>query len=168
MMTMDVQRLRNDLFQWNMTHLPERPEKGRYRFQYSGTECLNCGHRSELRTSVRYQWYILPVLFGWSMSEKDIRIPIIWFLAFTIRHCCLSCSLLAISSPVFLMWQAIRSPWLFFSVYLVQAVRNFYGQGLFKTIVKYIFLNTIFFILALFATLILGYGQHFRILIKAH
>ncbi len=35
-----------------------------------------------------------------------------------------------------------------FSVYLYQAMRNFYGQSHFKTILKYLFLNAIFFILA--------------------
>ncbi len=52
---------------------------------------------------------------------------------------------------------AVSSNWIFltiFSLYLLQAMRNFYGQGLFKTIVKYLFLNFIFFILSLFAILI--------------
>jgi len=54
--------------------------------------------------------------------------------------------------------------WLFliiFSVYLFQAMRKFYNQGIFKTSVKYVFLNTIFFILALFSTLILFAGNVF-------
>ena len=52
----------------------------------------------------------------------------------------------------------VTSNWIFlmvFSVYLFLAMRKFYGQGLFKTSVKYLFLNAIFFILALFAILIL-------------
>ncbi|MER3318732.1 MAG: DUF3667 domain-containing protein [Allomuricauda sp.] len=38
---------------------------------------------------------------------------------------------------------------LIFGFYLYKAMRKFYGQGRFKTIVKYIFLNTIFMILAI-------------------
>ncbi len=37
---------------------------------------------------------------------------------------------------------------LIFSVYLYKSMRNFYRQGRFKTIVKYLFFNTIFIILA--------------------
>ncbi len=37
---------------------------------------------------------------------------------------------------------------LIFSIYLYKAMRNFYRQGRFKTIVKYLFFNTIFIILA--------------------
>lgn len=35
-----------------------------------------------------------------------------------------------------------------FSIWLYIAMRNFYGQGHFKTIIKYLFLNMVFFILA--------------------
>lgn len=51
--------------------------------------------------------------------------------------------------------------WIFlliFSVYLYKAMRNFYGQGRFKTFVKYLILNTVFFILAAFSVLILFTG----------
>ncbi len=41
-----------------------------------------------------------------------------------------------------------------FSVFLYLAMRNFYGQGHFKTILKYLFLNAVFFILAAVAGLI--------------
>lgn len=57
---------------------------------------------------------------------------------------------------------AVNSDWIFltlFSLYLYQAIRKFYGQGVFKTIVKYLFLNAIFFILALFTTLLLVTGN---------
>ncbi len=57
---------------------------------------------------------------------------------------------------------AVNSDWIFlmlFSLYLYQAIRKFYGQGVFKTIVKYLFLNAIFFILALFTTMILVTGN---------
>ncbi|MCK0161852.1 DUF3667 domain-containing protein [Allomuricauda sp. F6463D] len=46
---------------------------------------------------------------------------------------------------------------LIFGLYLYKAMRKFYGQGRFKTIVKYIFLNTIFMILAIF-TIILTFA----------
>lgn len=58
----------------------------------------------------------------------------------------------------------IRSGWicfLIFLLYLFQAMRKFYKQGIFKTIVKYIFLNAIFFILALLSTIILLTGNLF-------
>ncbi|MBC2839029.1 DUF3667 domain-containing protein [Robiginitalea sp. SC105] len=40
-----------------------------------------------------------------------------------------------------------------FAVYLFAAMRRFYKQGVFKTIIKYLFLNTIFFILAFMAAI---------------
>ncbi len=58
----------------------------------------------------------------------------------------------------------IFTGWLFFLIfafYLFLAIRKFYQQGFFKTIVKYVFLNTIFFILALFATILLFTGSLF-------
>ena len=48
-----------------------------------------------------------------------------------------------------------------FSIYLYMAMKRFYGQGTFKTIVKYLFLNTIFTILALFAVIMLFTGSVF-------
>mgnify|MGYP000117478265 CR=1 FL=1 len=56
----------------------------------------------------------------------------------------------------------INSNWIFisiFSIYLFIAMRNFYNQGIFKTIVKYLFLNTIFFILAIITTVLLFTGN---------
>lgn len=56
----------------------------------------------------------------------------------------------------------INSNWIFltiFSVYLFYAMKKFYGQGIFKTIVKYLFLNAIFFILAAFSILMLVAGN---------
>ncbi|MGB3149061.1 MAG: DUF3667 domain-containing protein [Maribacter sp.] len=50
---------------------------------------------------------------------------------------------------------------LIFGFYLYKAMRNFYGQGRFKTIVKYIFLNTIFVILALIGVVLLLAGSIF-------
>ncbi|CAM4404267.1 DUF3667 domain-containing protein [Zobellia roscoffensis] len=55
-----------------------------------------------------------------------------------------------------------ESNWIFFmifSTYLFAAMRNFYGQSIFKTIVKYLFLNAIFFILALLSTVLLFTGN---------
>lgn len=48
---------------------------------------------------------------------------------------------------------------LIFAVYLYKAMRNFYQQGRFKTIVKYIFLNTIFVILAIIGAALLFAGS---------
>jgi hypothetical protein len=45
----------------------------------------------------------------------------------------------------------VLSWWVFlliFAIYLFKALRKFYEQGLFKTLVKYLFLNFVFFILA--------------------
>ncbi|MBS9464235.1 DUF3667 domain-containing protein [Flagellimonas sp. 389] len=50
---------------------------------------------------------------------------------------------------------------LIFGIYLYKSMRKFYGQGRFKTIVKYIFLNTIFTFLAVFVVLILLTGSAF-------
>ncbi|MFS4469545.1 DUF3667 domain-containing protein [Maribacter sp. 2210JD10-5] len=44
---------------------------------------------------------------------------------------------------------------LIFGIYLYKAMRNYYEQGRFKTIVKYLFLNTIFIILAIIGVVIL-------------
>ncbi|MEM7381456.1 MAG: hypothetical protein AAF361_09720, partial [Bacteroidota bacterium] len=59
---------------------------------------------------------------------------------------------------------SIDSSWLFFLIfafYLYKSMRKFYGQGRFKTILKYVFLNTIFFILAGVAALVLILGSAF-------
>ncbi len=56
------------------------------------------------------------------------------------------------------------SAWIFltiFSIYLFQAMRKFYGQGIFKTIVKYVFLNSAFMFLALIGMLLLFTGSIF-------
>jgi len=50
---------------------------------------------------------------------------------------------------------------LVFAIYLYKAMRKFYGQGRFKTILKYIFLNTVFIILASVAAVILIIGSAF-------
>ena len=48
-----------------------------------------------------------------------------------------------------------------FSVYLFQAMRKFYGQGIFKTIIKYLFLNSVFLFLALVCVVLLFTGSIF-------
>ncbi len=58
----------------------------------------------------------------------------------------------------------VSTGWLFvlvFGFYLYKSIRRFYGQGRFKTIVKYIFLNAIFIILALFSVVLLLTGSMF-------
>lgn len=48
-----------------------------------------------------------------------------------------------------------------FATYLFQAMRKFYGQNFFKTIIKYLFLNTVFMILASLAIGLLSVGSVF-------
>ena len=48
-----------------------------------------------------------------------------------------------------------------FSIYLFQAMRKFYGQGVFKTIIKYVFLNSAFLFLALISVVLLFTGSIF-------
>ncbi|MEO0570838.1 MAG: hypothetical protein AAF039_03970, partial [Bacteroidota bacterium] len=48
-----------------------------------------------------------------------------------------------------------------FSIYLFQAMRRFYGQGVFKTIVKYLFLNSVFLFLAVICVVLLFTGSVF-------
>lgn len=50
---------------------------------------------------------------------------------------------------------------LIFGFYLYKAMRNFYQQGRIKTIIKYIFLNTVFTFLAFFTMLLLLAGSVF-------
>ncbi len=50
---------------------------------------------------------------------------------------------------------------LIFGFYLYKAMRKFYGQGRIKTILKYLFLNTVFMILALFTVIALFTGSVF-------
>jgi len=58
---------------------------------------------------------------------------------------------------VFSWWVFI----LIFAIYLFQAMRKFYEQGIFKTLVKYLFLNFVFFSLAMFTMVILVAGGVF-------
>ncbi|MGB5404288.1 DUF3667 domain-containing protein [Robiginitalea sp.] len=46
-----------------------------------------------------------------------------------------------------------------FSIYLFLSIRRFYGQGWFKTTIKYLFLNTVFVILASIAALVFLVGS---------
>ncbi|EAR00749.1 DUF3667 domain-containing protein [Maribacter sp. HTCC2170] len=56
----------------------------------------------------------------------------------------------------------VNSGWIFitiFSTYLFLSMKKFYNQGTFKTIIKYLFLNTIFFILAGISVILLFAGS---------
>ena len=58
----------------------------------------------------------------------------------------------------------IFTGWIFifaFAIYLFLAMKRFYDQGIFKTLVKYLFLNAVFFILAVFTMVILFIGGIF-------
>ena len=58
----------------------------------------------------------------------------------------------------------VNSWWIFmiiFIIYLFQAMKKFYEQGIFKTLVKYLFLNFVFFILAMFTMVIFFAGGIF-------
>jgi hypothetical protein len=48
---------------------------------------------------------------------------------------------------------------LVFAVYLFLSMRRFYGQGWFKTTIKYLFLNTVFVILASIAAVVFLIGS---------
>ncbi|MEN1784478.1 MAG: DUF3667 domain-containing protein [Bacteroidota bacterium] len=50
---------------------------------------------------------------------------------------------------------------LIFSIYLFQSMRKFYGQGVFKTIVKFIFLNVVFMVLGIISVTLLFTGSIF-------
>lgn len=50
---------------------------------------------------------------------------------------------------------------LIFGIYLLQAMRKFYDQGIVKTIIKYVFLNSVFTFLAILTVLLLGIGSVF-------
>jgi len=50
---------------------------------------------------------------------------------------------------------------LLFLIYLFVAMKRFYAQGIFKTSIKYVFLNLVFFILATFSTLLFFIGNIF-------
>nr|WP_297912172.1 DUF3667 domain-containing protein [uncultured Allomuricauda sp.] len=50
---------------------------------------------------------------------------------------------------------------LIFGFYLYKAMRKFYGQGRLKTIIKYLFLNTVFFVLATITAVVLFTGSAF-------
>jgi hypothetical protein len=50
---------------------------------------------------------------------------------------------------------------LIFAIYLYKAMRSFYGEGRFKTIVKYSILNTVFIILASIGGILLLAGSIF-------
>jgi len=84
-------------------------------------------------------------------------------LIFSFHNQSLLFILLTISYIIDSIFDIITS-WIFlliFSVYLYKSMRNFYEQGRFKTILKYMFLNTVFFYLLLFAAILLIVGSAF-------
>ena len=56
-------------------------------------------------------------------------------------------------------WRTIGYTILIFSVYLFLSMKRFYGQGWFKTTLKYLFLNTVFIILASIAAVVFLIGS---------
>ena len=107
-------------------------------------------------------FFFLPffTLFIWLVYIRK-RFNYTDHLIFSFHNTSLLFILLIISYLVDTIFNS-NSNWLFlsiFSVYLFQAMRKFYGQNVFKTIVKYLFLNAIFIILATVSTLILITGN---------
>ena len=107
-------------------------------------------------------FFFLPVftLFIWLMYIRK-KYSYTDHLIFSFHNTALLFILLIISYLIDSIFK-IQSNWIFlmiFSTYLFAAMRNFYGQSIFKTIVKYLFLNTIFFILAILSTVLLFTGN---------
>ncbi len=106
-------------------------------------------------------FFFLPVfaLFIWLMYVRK-KHNYIEHLIFSFHIQSLLFILLLLSFTIDAIFKT-DTVWIFlliFSVYLYKAMRNFYGQGRFKTFVKYLILNTVFFILAAFSVLILFTG----------
>ena len=106
-------------------------------------------------------FFFLPVfaLFIWLMYVRK-KHNYIEHLIFSFHIQSLLFILLLISFTIDAIFKT-DTGWIFlliFSVYLYKAMRNFYGQGRIKTFVKYLILNTVFFILAAFSVLILFTG----------
>lgn len=109
-------------------------------------------------------FFFLPV-FALFLSMTYIRKKHTYadHLIFSFHNTALFFILLIISYLIDLVFKT-DSNWIFliiFSIYLFQAMRKFYGQGIFTTIVKYLFLNTIFFILAGMGIVLLLTGSLF-------
>ncbi|MEB8330252.1 DUF3667 domain-containing protein [Flavobacteriaceae bacterium KMM 6897] len=109
-------------------------------------------------------FFFLPVfaLFIWLMYVRK-KHNYIEHLIFSFHIQSLLFILLLISFIIDAIFKT-ASGWIFlliFSVYLYKAMRNFYGQGRLKTFVKYLILNTVFFILAVFSIIILFTGTIF-------
>ena len=56
-------------------------------------------------------------------------------------------------------WRTIGITIFIFSIYLFLSMKRFYGQGWFKTTIKYLFLNTVFVILASIAAIVFLIGS---------
>lgn len=109
-------------------------------------------------------FFFLPVfaLFIWLMYIRK-KYNYIEHLIFSFHIQSLLFILLLLSIVIDIIFKT-NTGWIFllvFLVYLYKAMRNFYGQGRFKTFVKYLILNTVFFILAAFSVLILFTGTIF-------
>lgn len=109
-------------------------------------------------------FFFLPVfaLFLWLTYVRK-KYTYADHLIFSFHNTSLFFILLIISYVIDLIFKT-DSNWIFltiFSIYLFQAMRKFYDQGIFTTIVKYLFLNTIFFILAGIGIVVLLTGSLF-------
>lgn len=109
-------------------------------------------------------FFFLPVfaLFIWLMYVRK-KYNYIEHLIFSFHIQSLLFILLLISFFIDAIFKT-DTGWIFllvFSVYVYKAMRNFYGQGRFKTFVKYLIINTVFFILASISVLILFTGSIF-------
>ena len=107
-------------------------------------------------------FFFLPVfaLFVWVVYIRK-RYSYTDHLIFSFHNTALLFILLIISYLIDSVF-AVSSIGIFliaFAVYLFMAMRKFYGQGIFKTSVKYLSLNFIFFLLSIFAILLLFTGN---------
>ncbi len=107
-------------------------------------------------------FFFLPVfaLFIWLMYVRK-KFTYIDHLIFSFHNQSLLFILLIVSFIIDAIFGTVSSPifLLIFSFYLYKSMRKFYGQGRFKTIVKYLLLNTIFVILASISVTILLTGS---------
>ncbi len=67
--------------------------------------------------------------------------------------------ILSVAVDQVLGWSTMGLALMIFGIYLYKAMRKFYGQNRFKTLLKYSFLNTVFGALALLFTLLLFLGS---------
>jgi len=109
-------------------------------------------------------FFLMPVfaIFLWLMYIRK-KYTYADHLIFSFHNTSLFFILLIISYLIDLAFK-LDIYWIFvpiFSIYIFQAMRHFYGQGIFITIVKYLFLSAIFFILAVMGIVVLLTGSLF-------